>query len=180
MDFSDCIFANKKYEPVNVINGLTGFTYLPALGDKIMMTSILECYERDNPDEVIFYPPNQLTLAQTFERLNEIYEMEKIFWASDADYDNPHERAKIFYIPLEAHQIAKERDIYPNVPGGVLMKQEFAKKKFAFQEGLVLQYADGKNSIDNIIEKTEFSKPEVLEIIDKYEKKGWLERIIKK
>ncbi len=102
MNFEDCIFAQKKYEPINAVNSLTGFTYLPALGDKVMMTSILQCYERDNPDEIIYCPSNQLTLSRTFEQLDQMYGMQKIFWASDADYDEPHERAKIFYIPLEA------------------------------------------------------------------------------
>ena len=57
---------------------------------------------------------------------------------------------------------------------------KYAKKKFAFKEGLILQFADGKNSIKDIIEKSNFSGQEVEEIIEKYEKKGWLQKIYKK
>jgi len=56
---------------------------------------------------------------------------------------------------------------------------KYAKKKFAFKEGLCLQFADGKNSIEDISEKCNFSKEEVAEIIDKYQKKGWVEIIYK-
>lgn len=65
-------------------------------------------------------------------------------------------------------------EIYP------LLDPKYVKKKFAFKEGLCLQYADGKNSLNDISEKCNFPIGEIRDIIDKYEKKGWLEIIHKK
>ena len=68
-----------------------------------------------------------------------------------------------------------------STPSSIFPKLDpkYAKKKFAFKEGLCLQFADGKNSIEDISEKCSFTNQEVLEIIDKYQKKGWIEIIYK-
>ena len=73
--------------------------------------------------------------------------------------------------PLETLSPA---EIYP------LLDPKYSKKKFAFNEGLCLQYADGKNSLEDISEKCSFPVAEVRDIVDKYEKKGWIEIIHKK
>lgn len=69
-------------------------------------------------------------------------------------------------------------DVTPNLVFPKL-DQKFASKKFAFKEGLILQHCSGKNSIEDIINKSNFSKEEVEEVIEKYESKGWLEVIYK-
>jgi len=70
-------------------------------------------------------------------------------------------------------QISSPDQIYPK------LIPKYAKKKFSFKESLVLQHADGKNSVEEISEKCNFQRQEVLEIIDKYQKKGWVELIYK-
>lgn len=52
--------------------------------------------------------------------------------------------------------------------------ERFRNKKFNFQEGIVLQYCKGKMTIEQIVAKSQFSESEVKEIIDQYQKKGWL------
>ena len=74
-------------------------------------------------------------------------------------------------VPLET---LSPTEVYPK------LDPKYAKKKFAFKEGLCLQYADGKNNLEDISEKCNFSLGEIREIVDKYEKKGWLEIIQKK
>jgi len=52
--------------------------------------------------------------------------------------------------------------------------ERFRTKKFNFKEGIILQYCKGQISINKIVEKCQFPEEEVLEIIDQYQKKGWL------
>ena len=58
--------------------------------------------------------------------------------------------------------------IYPE------LLERFRNKKFNFQEGIVLQYCKGKLTVEQIVAKSQFSESEVKEIIDQYQKKGWL------
>ncbi|MHA1277441.1 MAG: hypothetical protein ACTSRC_15155 [Candidatus Helarchaeota archaeon] len=51
---------------------------------------------------------------------------------------------------------------------------KFRNKKFSFQEGLILQFCTGKKTIDEIVKETKFSEADVVEVINTYQKKGWL------
>ncbi|NVM52479.1 MAG: hypothetical protein HWN66_02165 [Candidatus Helarchaeota archaeon] len=52
--------------------------------------------------------------------------------------------------------------------------KKYRNKKYNFRDGIVLQHADGKSTIDEIVEKSNFSKEEVLDVINTYKKKEWL------
>jgi len=52
--------------------------------------------------------------------------------------------------------------------------ERFRTKKFNFKEGIILQYCKGQIMLKEIIDKCQFPEEEVLEIIDLYQKKGWL------
>ncbi len=121
-------------------------------------------------------------IDEALNKLQEIYELETIAYdiirlkkvkaveTVPALAVNSNEPA-ITPSPLETLSPA---EIYP------LLDPKYSKKKFAFNEGLCLQYADGKNSLEDISEKCNFPVAEVRDIIDKYEKKGWIEIIHKK
>ncbi|NVM52478.1 MAG: hypothetical protein HWN66_02160 [Candidatus Helarchaeota archaeon] len=59
-------------------------------------------------------------------------------------------------------------ELYPE------LLERFRNKKFNFQEGIIMQYADGQLSLSEIVTKSKYTKEEVLEIINSYQKKGWL------
>ncbi|MHA1264557.1 MAG: hypothetical protein ACTSRS_04900 [Candidatus Helarchaeota archaeon] len=52
--------------------------------------------------------------------------------------------------------------------------EKYRNKKFNFMEGIILQYCDGKTSLDDVVTKSKYSKQEVLEVLDNFEKKGWI------
>ena len=129
MDFSENVFCTKKYSPINDLNGLTLFSSLMALGDQVNMTSILELYERDNPDELILYRTDKnIALDRNdCETYVEKYGTKKVFWASDSDYAEPYPKSIFFHVPLEACEIAREKGIYPEVPFGLGLNESYAK-----------------------------------------------------
>ncbi|NVM29423.1 MAG: hypothetical protein HWN65_11340 [Candidatus Helarchaeota archaeon] len=61
-----------------------------------------------------------------------------------------------------------DADTYPE------LMERYRNKKFNFMEGIILQYCNGKFSLNEVTEKSKYSKGEVIEIIDKYKEKGWL------
>lgn len=63
---------------------------------------------------------------------------------------------------------AAETNLYPE------LLEKYRNKKFSFKEGLVLQLCNGKFNIEEIIKKTNFAEEEVLDIINNFQKKGWL------
>lgn len=63
---------------------------------------------------------------------------------------------------------SKEKQVYPE------LMEKYRNKKFNFIEGLILQYCDGKTPLEEIILKTKYSKDDVMEVLDGFEKKGWL------
>lgn len=64
----------------------------------------------------------------------------------------------------------------PEGPPGIYpeLLERFHNKKFNFQEGIILQNCKGKLTIEQIVVKSKFSESEVKEVIDQYQKKGWL------
>jgi hypothetical protein len=64
----------------------------------------------------------------------------------------------------------------PAAQGGMFpeLGEKYRNKKFNFMEGIILQYCDGQTVLDEIVAKSKYSKQEVVEVLDTYEKKGWL------
>ena len=56
----------------------------------------------------------------------------------------------------------------------VLLKKIGKKAKFPLQEVVILNYCNGKNCINTIMQESNIEKKELWEILDKYKKKGWL------
>ena len=121
-------------------------------------------------------------IEETLDLMQEIFEMETLA------YDVIRLKKVKAIQPTAGPAIAIDTaevatPVIPKVssPSSIFPKLDpkYSKKKFAFKEGLCLQFADGKNSIEDISEKCNFSNQEVLEIIDKYQKKGWIEIIYK-
>ncbi|TFG05778.1 MAG: hypothetical protein EU536_00970 [Promethearchaeota archaeon] len=56
----------------------------------------------------------------------------------------------------------------------VLLKQIDKKAKFPLNEVVILNYCDGKNSIEDIMREGNIDKTEVWRILDKYKKKDWI------
>ncbi|MDD1779315.1 MAG: hypothetical protein LUQ65_14200 [Candidatus Helarchaeota archaeon] len=57
----------------------------------------------------------------------------------------------------------------------VITKQLTGKEKFPLEVATILQFCDGKNSIEEICEKADLSKVKVNEVLTEYQKKKWLE-----
>jgi len=57
----------------------------------------------------------------------------------------------------------------------VLMKQLDGKEKFPIEVATILQFCDGKHSVEEICEKTSYPKVKVNQIIMEYQKKKWLD-----
>lgn len=72
--------------------------------------------------------------------------------------------------------LGTEGEIASEIVQGVCpeLLERYRTKKFNFQEGIVLQYCKGQFTIEEIIAKSQFSEAEVKEIIDQFQKKGWL------
>ena len=56
----------------------------------------------------------------------------------------------------------------------VLLREMGSKDKFEINTSVVFQYCNGKNSIEDIIEKTKLDKEEVEDILERYQNKGWI------
>ena len=56
----------------------------------------------------------------------------------------------------------------------ILLREMGAKDKFEINTSVVFQYCNGKNSVEEIIEKTKLDKGEVEEILERYQSKGWI------
>jgi aminopeptidase-like protein len=52
--------------------------------------------------------------------------------------------------------------------------ERFRSKKFGFKEGLILQLCNGKHSLEDIAKESNLKEEEVLEVINLYQKRGWL------
>ncbi|NHI92361.1 MAG: hypothetical protein EAX96_07640 [Candidatus Lokiarchaeota archaeon] len=61
-----------------------------------------------------------------------------------------------------------------------LLDEKYSKKKFSFKESLIIQFCDGEHSIDVISKKSGYSEYDVQDVVLKYEKKGWLKKLVKK
>ncbi len=59
-------------------------------------------------------------------------------------------------------------ELYP------ILLEKYIDKKFSFEEGQVIQFCDGKHSIKQIAELTKKSETEILDVINKYQLKGWI------
>ena len=59
-------------------------------------------------------------------------------------------------------------EIYPE------LQEKFRNKKFNFKEGLVMQYCNGRMTVEEIAVKTKLTEEDVLEVVNFYQKKGWL------
>ena len=57
----------------------------------------------------------------------------------------------------------------------VLMKQLDGKEKFPIEVATILQFCDGKHSVEEICERTTYPKVKVNQIITEYQKKKWLD-----
>ncbi|MHA1786333.1 MAG: hypothetical protein ACTSVE_14195, partial [Candidatus Helarchaeota archaeon] len=55
-----------------------------------------------------------------------------------------------------------------------LLRELGPKDKFSINTSVVFQYCNGKNTIDDIVEKTNLSRDEVDEILERYQNKGWI------
>ena len=55
-----------------------------------------------------------------------------------------------------------------------LLRELGPKDKFSINTSVVFQYCNGKNTIDDIVEKTNLSSDEVNEILERYQNKGWI------
>lgn len=64
--------------------------------------------------------------------------------------------------------------IYP------VLDEKYSKKKFSFKESLIIQFCDGEHSLDVISKKSGYSEYDVQDVIMKYEKKGWLKKLVNK
>lgn len=62
---------------------------------------------------------------------------------------------------------------YKKIP--VLIKQLDGKEKLSLEVANLLQFCDGKNSVEEICEKTAYPKVKVNQIIMEYQKKKWLD-----
>ena len=51
---------------------------------------------------------------------------------------------------------------------------KYRNKKVSFKEGIILQLCNGQRSVEQILAESNIPEDEVLEIIDTYQKKGWL------
>ncbi|MHA1231007.1 MAG: hypothetical protein ACTSRP_17335 [Candidatus Helarchaeota archaeon] len=60
-------------------------------------------------------------------------------------------------------------ELYP------VLLEKYRDRKFSFDEGQIIQFCDGKHNIKQISEMTKKSETEVLEVINKYQLKGWLD-----
>ena len=60
------------------------------------------------------------------------------------------------------------------------LDDKYSKKKFSFKESLIIQFCDGAHSIEEISKKSGYSDYDVQDVILKYEKKGWLKKLVKK
>ena len=54
------------------------------------------------------------------------------------------------------------------------LQERYRNKKYNFKEGIILQHCTGKLTIKEIVGKTNFSEEEILEVINVYQKKGWM------
>jgi hypothetical protein len=86
------------------------------------------------------------------------------------------------YIPKEEASMEftegeeqKEEQVPENVEIYPFLLEKFQEKKFSFEEGQVIQFCDGKHSIGEIAEKIDKSEIEVLDIVNKYQSKGWID-----
>ena len=61
-----------------------------------------------------------------------------------------------------------------------LLDNKYSKKKFSFKESLIIQFCDGEHSIEEISKKSGYSDYDVQDVILKYEKKGWLKKLVRK
>ena len=56
----------------------------------------------------------------------------------------------------------------------ILLREMGAKDKFEINTSVVFQYCNGKNSIEDIIEKTKLNEEEVKDVLERYQSKGWI------
>ncbi len=56
----------------------------------------------------------------------------------------------------------------------ILLKEIGKKAKFPLNEVVILNYCDGKNSIEDIMRNGNLSREAIWEILDKYKKKDWI------
>lgn len=115
---NDCysIFASILYQK-NVKGRIALFSPQPgALGDGIMFSSIVKCYQEDNPDEDIYLMAFEETylLMDLVKKLNPV----KIFWADNTNWTPVPQNLDLiqFSIVREARAIAENRHIYPSSP----------------------------------------------------------------
>ncbi|MHA1270780.1 MAG: hypothetical protein ACTSPY_13385 [Candidatus Helarchaeota archaeon] len=52
---------------------------------------------------------------------------------------------------------------------------KYKDRRFSFEEGQIIQFCDGSHNIKQIAEMTKKSETEVLDVVNKYQLKGWLD-----
>jgi hypothetical protein len=57
----------------------------------------------------------------------------------------------------------------------VLIKQLDGKERLSIEVATILQFCDGKHSVEEICEKTTYPKVKVNQILTEYQKKKWLD-----
>ena len=55
-----------------------------------------------------------------------------------------------------------------------LLREVGDKDKFSINTSVIFQYCNGKNTIDEIVDKANLSRDEVGEILERYQNKGWI------
>jgi predicted transcriptional regulator len=84
-------------------------------------------------------------------------------------------QASISITPSEAPEILKQAPAPTKAQIIPLLLKEIGKKdKFPLQEVVILNYCNGKNSIEDIMREGNLDRKGTWDILDKYTKKGWV------
>ncbi|NHI93105.1 MAG: hypothetical protein EAX96_11430 [Candidatus Lokiarchaeota archaeon] len=76
------------------------------------------------------------------------------------------------YVLEEPLELDEDFEGIKEIPN--LLREMSDKDKFEINTSVVFQYCNGKNSIEDIIEKTKLDRKEVEEILERYQTKGWI------